>query len=120
MSDNHYVRIFSRNEQLPLSQLSSEDLEKALTNISLFDIVLSISHSDIVGSLATELSWSASTVDMHTTFRDPWKIWNMIKKARVSKLVNYIRGIPAPGDPLLLDGRYDLDYLLIEKLFDSQ
>jgi len=120
MSDNHYVRIFSRNEQPPMSRLSSEDLEKALTNLSLFDIVLRISHSDIVGSLTTELSWSAPPVDMHTTFRDPWKIWNMIKKARVSKLLNYIRGIPAPGDPLLLDERYDLDYLLIEKLFDSQ
>mgnify|MGYP001166630413 FL=1 len=120
MSDNHYVRIFSRKEQLPLSRLSSEDLEKALTNLLLFDIVLSISHCDIVGSLTTELSWSAPPVDMHTTFRDPWKIWNMIKKARVSRLANYIRGISAPGDPLVLDGRYDLDYLLIEKLFDSQ
>ena len=116
MSDNFYVRTFSRKEQFPLEAISEEDLETAKGALALFDLVLLLGKIDLLTTLSEEFGWDMSAVDSHATFGDPWKVWNMMKKGQFFRVVRYIGGLSAPGEQSLLDGRYDLDLSLIRSI----
>ncbi|MAH98640.1 MAG: hypothetical protein CMA12_04755 [Euryarchaeota archaeon] len=116
MSDNFYVRTFSRKEQLPLESISEEDLKIAGDTLALFDLVILLGKNDVLTTLSEEFEWDISYVDSHATFGDPWKVWNMMKKGRFIRVLRYLRGLSAPGDQALLDGRYDLDLSLMRSL----
>ena len=116
MSDNFYVRTFSRKEQFPLEEISDEDVKSAGNTLSLFHLVLLLGKVDVFSVLSEEFGWTVSSVDSHATFGDPWKIWNMVKKVQITRLLRYLRGLSAPGDQSLLNGRYDLDLSLMKAL----
>tara|TARA_B100000686_G_scaffold309158_1_gene350833 strand:+ start:2073 stop:2825 length:753 start_codon:yes stop_codon:yes gene_type:complete len=116
MSDNYYVRCFSRNEQLPLVKLSEEDLQTALGVLSKFDLVIQLGRDDVQGILGDELGWDECSVDTHPTFGNGWNLWNMIKKCKLGKAIRYLKKSDAPGDYSQLEGRYDLDAKLMEAI----
>ena len=116
MSDNFYVRTFSRKEQLPLEAITEEDLRVAKSALALFDLVILLGKIDLLTTLSEEFEWDMSPVDSHATFGDPWKVWNMIKMGQFIRVLRYLRGLSAPGDQSLLDGMYDLDMSLMRFL----
>tara|TARA_B100000941_G_C28194834_1_gene393820 strand:- start:56 stop:427 length:372 start_codon:yes stop_codon:yes gene_type:complete len=116
MSDNFYVRTFSRKEQLPLEAITEEDLRVAKSALALFDFVILLGKIDLLTTLSEAFEWDMSPVNSHATFGDPWKVWNMIKRGQLIRVLRYLRGLSAPGDQSLLDGMYDLDMSLMRFL----
>lgn len=116
MSDNFYTRTFTRKEQFPIVGLDYSDVDEAISVIGLFDLVLKIERDNLVEKLSKEFDWKKTNVDSHPTFRDPWKVWNLLKNRRFNRLTRYLLGLDAPGDFSVLENRYDLDVKLLKEI----
>jgi len=117
MSDEYYVRMFSRREQLPLAPIEEDDYMRAMDALSGFDLVLSTEHMVLRERLSESLGWSELGADRHATFGDGWKAWNMLKRLQLGRLVRYLRKRDASESRAALEGRFDMDYRLMAKLF---
>lgn len=116
MTDNFYTRTFTQKEQFPLVELNYSDVDDALNMIRLFDLVLKIGEGDLVEKLSKEFNWRNVGVDSHPTFGDPWKVWNLLKKGRLYRLLRYLFRLDAPGDYSVLEDRYELDAQLLNEI----
>jgi len=116
MSDNFYTRTFTGKEQFPIVGLNYSDVDKAISIIDLFDLVLKIEQVDLGEELSKEFGWKNTKVDSHPTFGDPWKVWNLLKNRRFNRLFRYLLRLDAPGDISVLENRYDLDVKLLKEI----
>ncbi|MCH2268893.1 hypothetical protein [Candidatus Thalassarchaeum betae] len=117
MSDEYYVRMFSRREQLPLAPIEEDDYMRAMNALSGFDLILSTEHMVLRERLSESLGWSELGADRHATFGDGWKAWNMLKRLQLGRLVRYLRKRDASESRAALEGRFDMDYRLMDELF---
>jgi len=122
MSDDYYVRIFSRKEQLPLAELDEEDYTIALDNLSKFDLVLSTNseHMDLPNSIEMGLGWTGiEKVDRHSTFGDGWRVLNMFRRLQFGRLFSYLCRKDVASGVASLEAKYERDYWLMSDLFDQ-
>ncbi len=118
ISDNYYVRVFSRNNSIPLKELKSEDFGIAMSNISRFDIIIKTDDKNLEEKLSNSLDWNKTSDNHHSTYGDKWKIINMVKKLQFRKIIRYIRRKNMVLDDSILDNKFDLDYKLMAMISD--
>ena len=117
LSDNYYVRIFSQNSDLPNRKLNEEDYQKAIKNISKFDLIINLENNDIKRRLEHEIGWVNKKADMHSTFGNKWNIINLLKNFQFRKLIKYIKREKINSDISCIENKYNLDYRLMEEIF---
>ena len=108
-SPEYYTRIFSRNHN-PADPVTEGHFQTAKENILLFDkVIVAETGMDAL----EDLGWYNESDTKHATFGDRWAMLFLLKKLRLRRLIQYIRGVKhKPSNEARIEklNKYDIQF----------
>ena len=108
-SPEYYTRIFSRNHN-PTDPVTEDHFQTAKENILLFDkVIVAETGMDAL----EDLGWYNESDTKHATFGDRWAMLFLLKKLRLRRFIQYIRGVKhKPSNEARIEklNKYDIQF----------